>query len=148
MAGTTVYPAKVNLLAMLEAWAWPDGKPAITWGSPTEAEDVTFDAIYLGGVDIADDFRVLGASRSDETYALPIVIDIRRYGDDEQDTEKRAWDLHNQVLTLVRADMTLGGAISHITGYRVRQPPSSIPSPDQWRTQIVIEMTCAGHIFY
>jgi hypothetical protein len=147
MAGTTVHPAKVNLKALLEAWAWPDGAPSIAWGSPTENEDVTSDALYFSDIQSDDDFRILGGDRVDESYRLPVVIDVRRYGDDEQATEKRAWDLHDQILTLLHANKTLGGAINHIRGFVVRQG-NPVPSPQQWRAVIVIEVGCVGFINY
>jgi hypothetical protein len=147
MASGTVYPAKVNLKALLEGWGWPVSDPTVTWGSPTENEDVALDAIYFGGTEIADDFRVLGAGRSDETYYLTVVVDVRRFGDDEQATEQRAWVLHDNVLTLLRANMTLTGAINRVTGYRVRQG-NPVPSPSQWRSQILIEVGCVGLIHY
>ncbi len=147
MAAGTVYPAKVALKALLEGWTWPTGAPSIAWGSPTQDEDITLDAIYFGGVEITDDFRVLGATRTDEQYNLTIVVDVRRYGDDEQATEQRAWQLHDEVLTMLRANMTLSGAINRITGFRVRQA-NPVPSTQQWRSQIVIEAACVGFIDY
>lgn len=148
MAGTTVYPAKVNLKALLEAHTWPVEAPSITWGSPTETEDhPTLDLVYFGDTEIADDFRILGATRSDESYKLRVVIDVRRWGDDEQATEQRAWELHDQILTLLRANMTLSGAINRVTGYVVRQA-NPVPSPQQWRSLIAIEVSCVGFIQY
>lgn len=147
MASGTVYPAKVALKALLAGWTWPETTPDIAWGSPTENEDVTLDAIYFGGTEIEDTFRLLGASRSDEEYDLLLVVDVRRYGDDEQATEKRAWDLHDEIVTLLRANMTLSGTIHRITGYRVRQS-NPVPSPQQWRSQILIMPHCVGFIHY
>lgn len=147
MATGSVYPAKVNLKALLEAHTWPVSAPAIGWGSPTEEEDVTMDSVYLGETEITDEFRILGATRTDEEYRLRIVVDVRRYGDDEQATEQRAWALHDEILTLLRANMTLGGAINRITGYSVRQV-NPLPSPQQWRSLIVIEALCVGFINY
>ena len=147
MASGTVYPAKVALKALLQAHTFPGTQPAIAWGSPTEAEDVTLESIYFGGTEITDEFRVLGAGRSDESYNLLVVIDVRQWGDDEQSTEQRAWVLHDELLTLLRANMTLGGAINRITGYRVRQG-NPVPSTRQWRSQILVEVQCVGFITY
>ena len=147
MPGTTVYPAKVNLKALLTAWTWPDGAPTVVWGSPSEGEDITQDAIYFGDTEITDEHRVLGGTRTDETYRLRVVIDVRRYGDDEQATEKRAWDLHDQIVVLLAANRTLGGAINRTTDYTVRQG-NPLPSTKQWRAIITIDVGCVGYITY
>lgn len=146
MPGTTVYTAKVNTKAALDAHTWPGGAPTVNWGAPTEAEDVVTDAVYFGDTEITDEHRILGARRVDEEYRLRIVVDVRRYGDDEQTTEQRAWVLHDEILTVLNADHTLGGAINRITGYTVRQ--GSVPSPQEWRSQIVIDVGCVGFIDY
>jgi hypothetical protein len=151
MASGTVYPAKVALKALLEDWDWPasttGASPRIAWGAPSETEDQRFEAIYFGSVELADDFRILGATRSDETYNLPVVVDVHQRGDSEQATEQRAWVLHDEILTLLRANMTLSGVINRITGYRVRH--AGLPSgPKQWRSQILIEVFCVGYITY
>ena len=147
MASGSVYPAKVALKAILEAHTWTGGTPAIAWGSPTENEDVTLESIYFGGVEITDEFRVLGAGRSDESYNLLVVIDVRRYGDDEQATEQRAWMLYDELITLLQANLDLNGAIHHLSGFRVRQA-NPVPSPSQWRSQILVEIACASYVFY
>jgi hypothetical protein len=147
--GTTVYPAQVALISLLNGWDWPGNTPTIQWGPPlpTEEENIGEDSIYFGGVEITDEFRTLGASRIDEMYILRLAVDVRQYGDDEQATVARAWQLHDEILNLLRANMTLGGAISHITGYTVRQEPA-IPSPQQWRAVIVIDVNCVGFITF
>lgn len=146
MAAGTVYPAKVALKALLEAWTWPTANPTITWGEPTKQSEIAYEAIYFGATEINDTFRVLGATRTDETYRLMLVIDVRDYGD-EQATEARAWQLHDNVLTLLRANMTLSGAINRITGYVVRQA-NPLPDTEKWRTQIVVQPECVGFINY
>lgn len=147
MAAGSVYLAKVALKALLEAHTWTGGTPSIAWGSPTENEDVTLESIYFGGTEITDEFRTLGMTRTDENYSLLVVIDVRQYGDDEQATEARAWSLHDQLLTLLRANNTLGGTVNRITGYRVRQG-NPVPSPSQWRSQILVDVAVVGFITY
>ena len=146
MAAGTVYPAKVALKALLESWSWPQSAPTISWGEPTKQSDISYEAIYYGTTEISDEFRSLGAGRSDETYRLSLVIDVRDYGD-EQATEARAWELHDETLSLLRENMTLNGAISHITGYVVRQG-NPLTDTEKWRTQIVIQPECVGFLFY
>lgn len=152
MATGTVYPAKVALKALLEALTWPvdptspRGAPAIMWGAPTKGEEIAYQAVYFGDTDIADDFRGLAASRSDETYRLNLVVDVRDYGG-EQDTEARAWQLHDAIISMLRENLTLNGAIKYISGYIVRQG-NPVPDTEKWRTQIVIQPQCVGHIIY
>jgi hypothetical protein len=144
----TIYPAKAALKAALEAHTFPDTPPTITWGAPTEKEDVTYDMIYLGPVNdqpAEDTFLVLGGVRVDETYRLTVMVDVYRYGDDEQATELRAWQLHDGVLSVLDADHTIGGTVNRITGFRVRQS-NPVPQPSQWRSQILIEVAVVGFV--
>lgn len=146
---TTVYAAKAALKGLLEAHTFPDTPPTITWGGPTEAEDQTFDMVYLGPVNrqpAEDDFRVLGGDRVDESYRISVICDVYRYGDDEQATEQRAWQLHDGVMTVLCADKTIGGTVNRITGFRVSQS-NPIPSANLWRSQILIEIAVAGLVF-
>lgn len=144
--GTTVYPAKVNLMAALEAWTWPIGKPSLQWEFEETGSGHDLEVIFFGEEESTGDFRVLGASRLDETYALRVVIDVSQYGDSAQATEQRVWQLHDEVLALLRSDMTIGGAINHITGFRVRR--GSALGPEYRRGQIVIDVSCVGFITF
>ena len=147
MASGTVYPAKVNLKALLEGWSWPVSSPTIMWGEPIKTDEITYESIYFGGTEVTDDFRTLGATRSDESYNLLVVIDVRAEGDNEQVMEQRVWQLHDEVITLLRANLDLGGAIKYLTGYRVRQA-NPVPATEQLRSMVVIEIACVGHITY
>lgn len=143
---TTIFPAKVALKAALEAHTFPGTAPTISWGGPTEGEDVTFDMLYLGPTNdppADEDFTTLGGGRVDESYRLSVFADVYRYGDDEQATEERAWQLHDGVLTVLCADHTIGGTVNRITGFRVRQV-NPIPTPQHWRSQIQIEVAVVG----
>lgn len=145
---TTIYPAKAALKAALEAHTFPDTPPTITWGAPTEKEDVTYDMIYLGPVNdqpAEDQFLVLG-DRVNESYRLTVMVDVYRYGDDEQATELRAWQLHDGVLSVLAADRTISGTVTQLTGFRVRQS-NPVPQPSQWRSQILIEIAVVGLVF-
>jgi hypothetical protein len=141
---TTIYPAKVALKAALIANTWPTTTPQISWGEPTRAEDVSpnGELIFLADVEVSDDFLTLGHSRLDETFALRVVIDVWKQGHDEQATEARAWVLRDEVVDLLRANPTLGGAINRITGFRAR--PASVPHSNGWRYQIVLDALCVG----
>lgn len=141
---TTVYPAKVAILTALQAYTFPGGAPEIRWGAPTEREDISFDGIYLGPTEVPEDqFLVLGAGRLDEAYRLSILVDVRQYGDDEQATEARAWDLANAVMDVLTSDLTVSGTVHRTTGYRFRQS-NPVPSPSMWQSQILIEAQLVG----
>jgi hypothetical protein len=147
MAGTTVYAAKVALETLLTAHTWTGTAPTIQWGQPTEAEDQPFDGIFFGNQpEFTISHRVLGMSRADEEYRLQIVVDVRRYGDDEKTTEQRMWQLFDGVLDVLIANRTLNGAVSHLTDYTVR--PGNVPAGALWHSQVVIDLGVVGHIFY
>jgi hypothetical protein len=147
MATGSVYAAKVNLKALLEAWPWAGTPPSIAYGGPTEQEDMTLDAVYFGGMPRFNTvFRLLGATRSDEEFTLPVIVDVRRYGDDEQSTEQRAIELYYEVLTLLQKNMTLNGAVNRITGYAVA--PATGFAPQSWRSTVQIDVQCVGFITY
>lgn len=142
---TTIYPARVALDALLRGWSWPDPTPKVTWGQPSEAEDTTLDAVYQGTPVIEDmDFPGLSL-RVDEEYMLPVVVNVRKWGDDEQATEARAWGHFNQVMSLLRANENLSGTINRFTGFELEmgQQPAS---PKQWQTVIVVRVGVVGII--
>jgi hypothetical protein len=144
---TTVYPAKVALKALLAAHTFPSDAPTINWGAPTESEDVTYDAIYLGPTEVPEDqFTTLGHGRTDEDYRITVFVDVYKYGDDEQATEARAWELFNGTLTVLAANPTLSGTVSRMPGFRFRQV-NPIPSADIWRSQIQIDIAVVGLVF-
>lgn len=143
---TTIYPAKAALKSLLEQHTFPDTAPTITWGAPTETEDITYDMIYLGPTNdqpAEDEFVSLGGGRVDETYRLSLIVDVYRFGDDEQATEQRAWQLHDGVLSVLCANPTIGGTVNRVNSFRVRQS-NPVPSPQHWRSQILIEAAVVG----
>lgn len=143
---TTVYPAKVALHALLNAWSWPEGAPTVLWGQPLEADDITFDAVYQGAPEtLEDEYVTLGAGRLDENYDLVVVVDVRMYGNDEQATEARAWSHANQLVTLLNQNKTLSGTVNRVTGFRF-QPVTAPSSPQQWRSQIVVRVAVVGYV--
>jgi hypothetical protein len=140
---TTIYPAKAALDTLLRGWTWPDGAPLIAWGPPSEQEDTAFDAVYQGTT-VVEEVPFPGLStRNDEVYTLPIVADVRRYGDDEKATEQRAWSHVNEVLTLLRTNLELSGTVCRQTGYGV-EVASQPSGANQWRTQIVVRVGVVG----
>lgn len=146
---TTVYPAKAALKGLLEAHTFPDTAPTISWGGPTESEDIAYDMVYFGPTNdppAEDDFTTLGGGRVDESYRLSVAVDVYRFGDDEQATEQRAWQLHDGVMSVLLADKTIGGTVNRIESFRVRQV-NPVPTPQHWRSQILIEVAVVGLVF-
>ncbi len=144
---STVYPAKSALKTLIEAHTFPDTAPTISWGGPTESEDITFDMIYLGPTEVPqNEYVTLGAGRTDESYRISVLVDVYRYGDDEQATEQRAWQLLDGVMTVLAADKTISGTVNRTTGFRFRQV-NPVPTPQHWRSQILIEVAVVGIVF-
>lgn len=139
---TTIYPAKAALHALLQAISWTGDAPSVAWGPPTEEEDVTFDQVYQGTT-VVEDIPFPGLSaRLDESYTLPVVVDVREYGDDEQATEAHAWSHVNDILSMLRANLDLSGTVSRFEGFDLEM--GSLPEPDKWRTQIVVRVSVVG----
>ncbi len=144
---STVYPAKSALKTLLEAHTFPDTAPTISWGGPTESEDITYDMIYLGPTAVPEnEYVTLGAGRTDETYRISVLVDVYRYGDDEQATEQRAWQLLDGVMTVIAANKTISDTVNRTVGFRFRQV-NPVPSPQHWRSQILIEVAVVGLVF-
>lgn len=141
---TTIYPAKAALDELLRAHSWPGDPPDILWGAPTEMDDQTWDMIYQGSPTTIRDAYVGLGPRIDETFELTVAIDVHRYGDDEQATEARAWELFDGLMSVLTANQTLLGTVNRLTGFRL-EPPAAQPSgPQQWRCQIIVRVQVVG----
>ena len=144
---TTVYPAKSALLSILQAWTWPEGAPDIRWGQPTELEDKTYDMVCLAPTNVPDDQPlVLGAHRWDERYTIRLLVDVVQWGDDEQATEQRAWQHFDQILSAVVQNRTLSGTVREAQTFSFQQT-NPTAGPQQWRSQILVEIGVLGVVF-
>jgi hypothetical protein len=135
--------AKDALLVLLQAVDWPGSTdPEIKYGQPTEGEDAPFagEMIFLGETRTATD--VVGPHRRDESFNLRFVVDVRSEGDNERDTERRAWDLFEAAEDAVWADKTIGGTVNRVT--RVEGTQVNVPEPQAWRTQIIADLACTA----
>lgn len=144
---TRVVDAKVALLALLNAVAWPGSPPEIKYGQPTEGEDLPFggEMLFLGETRATAAPPGLGVRR-DETFNLRFVIDVRREGDDEQATEARAWELLEAAEAAIWAAPTIGGTVNRVTGVETVQV--NAPEPQAWRTQLVVDVACVAAPVY
>lgn len=103
---------------------------------------MALDHVYQGTVTV-DEIPFPGLSaRNDEIYTLPVVVDVREYGDDEQATEAHAWSHVNDILSLLRSNLTLSGTVNRFVGFGLEM--GSLPEPDKWRTQIVVRAQVVG----
>lgn len=144
---TTIYPAKLALHTMLDGHTWTAPAPTVTWGEPTENTDRRMSAVYQLVADVDEiPYPGLGSVGNDEEYALRVVCDVRQWGDNEQATEERCWQLVNEVLTLVRGDYTLGGSVNPgIQGYDVT-PQTDPTTPKQWRARVMVTINIVGRV--
>jgi hypothetical protein len=112
MAASTVPAAKQAVLTMLAAIPALN-QAGITWGEPTEQEDLRDELIFfLPTDDRLPEWRELAAnSPLRETYTLPMVIRNRFFGDDPASTEQRTWAIIALVEAAIRADLRLGGLL-------------------------------------
>lgn len=140
---TTIFSAKSALDTLLQGVTWTATEtPTVLWGPPTEEEDQAFDLVYQGTT-VIEEIPFPGLStRNDEVYTLPVVVDVREYGDDEKATEQHAWSHVNDILTLLRANLNLSGTVSRFQGFELQV--GSLPEPSQWRTQIVVRVQVVG----
>jgi hypothetical protein len=148
-AASTVYDAKDAIQSLLAAHTWPDEAPTILWEPPPENEDWagTFDAVYFGnqpGITVTH--RILGRPRADEEYRIQVVVDVNRYGDDPKATERRMWDLVDEILQILRDNVTLNGTIQRMGDYSIQH--GNKPAGQLWRSQVVIDIAVVGHIHY
>lgn len=143
---STIPAAKQALDTLLRAHTWPATPPAIRWGAPTKEEEAAFELVYQADAEPREDeYLVLGGLRVDENYELVVVVDVHQYGNDEQATELRAWQLADQVIGIVDEHNTLSGAVNRITGFN-RRPVNAPGGPQTWRTRIEVRISAVGHV--
>lgn len=144
MAASTAPAAKAAILAAITA------RPALStvatrWGGPTENEDLAEEMIYLGPARGTGEWRTLGAGNRHESYTVELRVVVLKYGDDEQVTEERAFDLLDEVSAALNADKFLANG-----GTQLLYTPAAIesweqtntPTPEQWSAQIVAQIRC------
>lgn len=145
MAASTAPAAKQAILDLLKA------RPnlnlvAITWGEPTEQEDLQDEMIFFqGGVERVPEWNVLGGAPLDETYTLTLRVENRYYGDDPAAAEARTWALVGELEAAVRSDLRLGGVL-RIPIVFADQEIRSRPLSDGWYGEADIPLVCSARI--
>lgn len=148
MSTSTAPAARAQVLSLLTA-ALPSSR--VTWGGPSEAEDITDEMVYLGTVTRTVNLRGMGVPAStqgmfDEEYRFPVIAIGRREGDDEQAAEERAWQLVDVIETAIRADLSLDGTLRSLNAEFGDQEVSTEPLNDGWLYRASVELVCTSLI--
>ena len=56
-------------------------------------------------------YMELGSGRIEETFSIPCYIDCATGGTDQSTSRRQAWAIFDQVVALVRTDLTFGGLL-------------------------------------
>lgn len=138
MTPSTAPAAKAAIKALLTT-ALPS--TTVTWGGPSESEDVTDEMVYMGSVRRTLDPKVLGAQHFEEEYSFPVIALGRLEGDNEQSAETRAWAMVESIEAAIRADLRLGGVLNHFALFG-EQEVSTEPLNDGWLYRASVEIVC------
>lgn len=149
---SSVPATKQAIKALLEGWSWPSFTPDVRWGGPTNMDDYSQggEMVYFAEVPEYDDTAdTLGATRLREDFTVRIFIDVVHSGDDEQETDNRAWDLHGEVRRLLWQNHNLitqdGVMTVHLRDRTARQ--INVPLPEQWLVRIIVDQEATGYVF-
>lgn len=148
MSQSTAPAARAKVVELLTA-ALTSTK--VSWGGPSEAEDITDEMVYLGSVRRNVELRGMGVPAStqgtfSEDYRFPVMAVGRREGDDEQAAETRAWALVDAIETAIRADLSLAGVLHSLHAEFGDQEVSTEPLPDGWLYRASVELVCTSLI--
>lgn len=141
---TTAPIAKSRILAaMVARSALADVR--VAWGGPTENEDVNGEMIHLGEVNIAGEWRTLGAGVRHETYTIGLHVVVFEYGDNEAGTEQRAFVLLNEASAALTANRMLSDGTHDLLTHpaaiqNARQ--TNVPMVGQWGARVDATILC------
>lgn len=146
---STLHAASMALDALLTdefADEIATGRFDVTYGPPgaDEAPEVV---AQLGFGDADEEWAALGQGRSEERYALRVVIKVHHPdADSAKDVQERAFELYDRIRDAVAADVTLGGTVRWA---KVRRPASDgvlRAAGGGWGTYIELDVACAARI--
>ncbi len=144
MAASTVPAAKAAILTALKT------RPAlnevqITWGEPTETEDLGNELIFFEDpVARSPNWGHLGNPNPiDEEYVLLLKIRNRIFGDEQQATEERSWQLVFEVEQELRGARP-GGLLKPID-FGEQEYRTNLIS-DGWYGEIDMPLVCTARI--
>ena len=146
MAASTVPAAKQAILDLLVARA-ELVDVGVTWGSPTENEDLLPELIYFDGpTPRRPEWRILAQPNPlDEEYVLTLQVHVRQFGDDEATAEARCWALIDEVEQAVRGDLRLGSLL-HVPIEFDEQSIEGLPLSDGWIVRGTVPLVCHARI--
>lgn len=143
MAASTVPAAKAAILALLRARPALNAV-AITWGEPTESEDLADELIFFEDpVTRQPNWGHLGALNIDEEYILVLKVRNRIFGDDQQAAEERCWALVFEVEQQLRGAKPAGMLKPIDFG---EQEYRTNALSDGWYGEIDIPLVCTARI--
>lgn len=143
MSDSTVPAAKAAILTLLQGASGLAGVK-VSWGGPTQLEDVKREMVHLGDVEQDEEDR--GFNTTTEDYTLDIVVIVRRHGDNEQATETRLWAIRQEIADLIDTNYTLGGVLNE-TGARVdRTRQENLPTDEGWFSRAYVTVRCRAVI--
>jgi len=146
MAASTVPAAKAAILAMLRARPALN-EVAITWGEPTEKEDIQPEMIFFDGpVPRLPSWATLGADNPlDEEYTVTLQVRSYTPGDDPDIAEQRCWTLIDEIEQGIRADLRLGGLL-RVPIVFDEQTVDAVPQSNDWAAVGLVPLVCTARI--
>lgn len=115
MATSTIPAFKAALLTALEARA-ALAKVQVSYGPPLPQPSAEW--IWLGDADGEQDAAAFGHSRREETFALTLMVGVKRGGNGQQAATERAFEIAEEIENELRtnADVTATVRLAEIKG--------------------------------
>lgn len=91
----------------------------------------------------------LGLQRLEETYTLPVAVEVYRTGDDLAYVEARLWAIITEIEKYVMANNTLGGIVKWATPAGAVDPEQSGPSSTDEDTllgMLTVRLDCMARV--
>lgn len=122
----------------------------VTWGGPSEAEDIASEMVYLGSVTRTVEIRAMGSPATTtgmvgEEFSFPVIAMGELEGDNEKNAEVRAWALVDAIEQAVRGDLSLGGILNQGAGFG-DQEVTTTASDAGWIYRASVELVCTAVI--
>jgi hypothetical protein len=134
------------ILAARGAWAAVDVRD----DPPTEGEDITRAMFWFEPTEIPEDAWMAGGSMRGLRFLLGFSVEILREGDDGRTTEDSLWTLVEDLVTALKSNPTLSGAIrnvGNVTGRQVNDPlPNQVAGGVHRLYRVPVELLLASGV--
>lgn len=145
---TTVPAAKAALLAVLQAREDLAGV-LVQRGLPAEVP-AQKERVYLSGTEALTRDPVLQQGLRRESYLLPLVIEVERFGRGDQvrdGVEQRGWDIVDELEAAIAEDPELGGILddAELEGVPV-EVTLPLTGNDGWLTRITAQVRARAFV--